>query len=228
MTRDGEAPKLVALVPMRHHSERVQGKNYKPLAGKPLFAYILEALRACQEVERIVVDTDSPPIRGAVEADFPEVTLLERPEHLRGGDIPMNDVLRHDVSQVPAHFYVQTHSTNPLLRPETISDAITQFFAAYPEKDTLFSVTPLQARLWDAEGRAINHDPDVLLNTQDLPAVYVENSCLYIFKRGVFLERGNRIGERPLLYEIGAQEALDIDQESDFALAERLMESAPA
>jgi CMP-N-acetylneuraminic acid synthetase len=179
-------------------------------------------------VERTVVDTDSPPIYEAVAARFPEVTLLERPEHLRSGDTPMNDVLLHDVAQVPAQFYLQTHSTNPLLRQETISDAIAEFFAAYPEKDSLFSVTPLQARLWDADGRAINHDPDVLLNTQDLPTLYVENSCLYIFERSGFLERGNRIGERPFLYRIGAEEALDIDEESDFAIAERLVESAPA
>ena len=54
--------KLAALVPMRHHSQRVPGKNYRPLAGKPLFHHILETLLAVPEIDEIVVDTDSDPV----------------------------------------------------------------------------------------------------------------------------------------------------------------------
>ncbi len=214
---------LVALVPMRHESERVPGKNYRLLGGRPLYAHILDTLRSCPEVDRVVVDTDSEVIRGGIEADFPEIMLFERPEALRGGDIQMNEVLKHDVSQVKSRFYLQTHSTNPLLRPETISEAVGDFLSAYPEHDSLFAVTRIQARLWDQKGQPINHDPKVLLNTQNLSPVYLENSCLYLFGREDFLERTNRIGERPLMFEIGVEEAIDIDDETAFALAERLM-----
>jgi CMP-N-acetylneuraminic acid synthetase len=44
---------------MRHHSQRVPGKNYRPLAGKPLYRHILETLLAVPEIDEIVVDTDS-------------------------------------------------------------------------------------------------------------------------------------------------------------------------
>jgi CMP-N-acetylneuraminic acid synthetase len=54
--------KIVALVPMRHHSERVPGKNYRPLAGKPLYQHIIETLLACPEIARVMVDTDSPDV----------------------------------------------------------------------------------------------------------------------------------------------------------------------
>ena len=91
----------------------------------------------------------------------------------------MNQVLIHDVSEVPAQFYLQTHSTNPLLKAETISKAIENFLAAFPENDSLFSVTQLQARLWSAETEPLNHDPAELIRTQDLAPVFVENSCLY-------------------------------------------------
>ena len=214
---------LVALVPMRHESERVPGKNYRLLGGRPLYAHILDTLRSCPEVDRVVVDTDSEVIRGGIEADFPEVMLLKRPEELRGGDIQMNEVLKHDVSQVKSRFYLQTHSTNPLLQPQTISAAADKFLSAYPEHDSLFAVTRIQARLWDQKGQPINHDPQVLLNTQDLSPVYLENSCLYLFGREDFLQRANRIGERPLMFEIGVEEAIDIDDETAFALAERLI-----
>ena len=55
-------PSLVALVPMRHHSQRVPGKNYRLLAGKPLFHHILETLQAVPEIKQVVVDTDSDPV----------------------------------------------------------------------------------------------------------------------------------------------------------------------
>jgi len=217
------AKRLVALVPMRHHSERVPGKNYRPLAGRPLYTHILTALNSCPELNSIVVDTDSPLIREGVRQEFPEVVLLDRPDHLRDGQIAMNEVLLYDVAKIEAGFYLQTHSTNPLLRPETISRAISSFFAAYPDNDSLFSVTRLQQRLWDEHGQAVNHDPAVLLRTQDLPPLFGENSCLYIFERESFLRRRNRIGEKPLMFEVEPLEAWDIDEEHDFAIAESLL-----
>jgi CMP-N-acetylneuraminic acid synthetase len=215
--------RLVALVPMRHHSERVPGKNYRLLAGRPLYAYVLETLSACPEFEAIVVNTDSPDIREGIARLFPQVVVLDRPEHLRADSLPINEVLAYDLTQVSASFYLQTHSTNPLLRPETVRAAIAAFFKAYPEKDSLFGVTRLQTRLWDSSGKPLNHDPQVLLRTQDLEPVFEENSCLYIFERELFRQRRNRLGQRPLLYEIASEEAWDIDEEWDLKVAESLM-----
>lgn len=215
--------KFAALVPMRHHSQRVAGKNYRPLAGKPLFHYILSSLSACPEIDEIVVDTDSQPIIASLHQHFPAVRIIQRAEHLRAADIPMNEILTYDTDQVQADFYLQTHATNPLLRTETISSAISQFLQAYPAYDSLFSVTRLQTRLWDQLGRAINHNPNILLQTQDLPPVFEENSCIYIFTRRILLSRRNRIGERPLIYEISSAEAWDIDEELDFAICDFLL-----
>ena len=161
--------RIVAFVPMRHDSQRVEGKNFRPLAGKPLYHHILSTLSSCPEIDQIVVDTDSQVIMDGVEKEFPQVRIFVRPIDLRDGEIPMNEVLLHDVSLIEADFYVQTHSTNPLLKPETISKAIDIFVDSYPEYDSLFSVTRWQTRLWDEAGKAINHDPEVLLRTQDLP-----------------------------------------------------------
>lgn len=215
--------KIIALVPMRHHSQRVSGKNYRLLANKPLYSHIISTLLQCTEIAQIVVDTDSSLIKEGLKEKFPEVYVLDRPEHLRDDGVPMNDVLLNDVEQFEADLFLQTHSTNPLLRPDTLSTAIQTMLDVYPEYDSLFSVTRLQSRLWDRTGKAINHDPSVLLQTQDLPAVYEENSCIYIFTKKSLKRYRNRIGKRPYMFEINSMEAWDIDDELDFRIAEHLM-----
>ena len=55
-------PNFAALVPMRHHSQRVPGKNYRPLAGKPLYQHIITSLLAVPEISTVIVDTDSEPV----------------------------------------------------------------------------------------------------------------------------------------------------------------------
>jgi CMP-N-acetylneuraminic acid synthetase len=214
---------IIALVPMRHHSQRVPGKNYRLLAGKPLYQHIIETLLAVPEIGGILVDTDSPPIVDGLHRDFPQVQVIDRPEQLCADTIPMTDILLFDTSMVEADFYLQTHSTNPLLRPETMSKAIQTFLMDYPVHDSLFSVTRLQTRLFDHHGRALNHDPDILLQTQDLPPVYEENSCLYIFTHQNLSRRHNRLGDRPLMYEINAEEAWDIDDEMDFRTCDLIL-----
>lgn len=222
MSRLPDDPRIVALVPMRHHSERVPRKNYRPFAGRPLYHHIVERLGDCPHVDHVVIDTDSDWIADDAARHFPEVEILERPTHLRGGTVPMNDVLLHTVTQVEADLYVQTHSTNPLLTTDTITGVIEAFLEARDVHDSLFSVTRLQTRLWDGEGEPLNHDPAVLLRTQDLPPVYEENSCLYVFTGDGLREHHNRIGARPLLFEIDRAEAWDIDEELDFQVAEFL------
>lgn len=215
-------PRIAAFVPMRHDSERVKGKNYRPLGGRPLYHHIVSALLECEQIDEVVIDTDSPLIAEDAGEAFPQVRVLPRPEHLLGGDVPMNDVLLHDIEQVQADLYVQTHSTNPLLRAETIERALEDFLEAGDRYDSLFTVTPLHTRLWTPDGEAINHDPSVLLRTQDLPPVMEENSCLYVFDADTLRRRGNRIGERPLLYPLDAHEAWDIDEEIDWLVVEAL------
>lgn len=217
--------KIVALVPMRHHSQRVPGKNYRLLAGRPLFHHIVMTLLSCPEIAETVVDTDSPEVISGLRQHFPQVRIIERPEPLRADSVPMNEILAYDSSQVEADFYLQTHSTNPLLRAETFSRAIQALLNSYPAHDSLFGVTRLQVRLWDQLGRAINHNPAFLLQTQDLPPVFMENSCIYLFTRQTLQARRNRLGERPMMFEIDASEAWDIDDELDFQICDLLMKN---
>jgi CMP-N-acetylneuraminic acid synthetase len=208
---------------MRHHSQRVPGKNYRLMAGKPLFVHIISTLLQVPEIESILVDTDSPNILEALERDYPSVLRVNRPEHLRADTVPMNEILMHDTGQVMADFYLQTHSTNPLLSAATISAGIQNFLQKYPAYDSMFSVTRRQVRFWDQLGRPINHNPAVLIQTQDLPPVYEENSCMYLFTRTSLEKKRNRLGERPMMFEISPEEAWDVDEEIDFRMAELML-----
>jgi CMP-N-acetylneuraminic acid synthetase len=215
---------VVALVPMRQSSERVPGKNYRTLGGKPLFHHIVGTLLDCPMISKVVIDTDSGVIAQSATESFDRVEIIRRPQHLVAGDVPMNEILLHDVAQLDGELFLQTHSTNPLLRPSTIVSAL-EAYAASDEYDSLFSVTAIQGRLWWGAGRPINHNPNKLLRTQDLPPVYFENSNLYLFDRKTLEVHRNRIGDRPLLYEINAIEGWDIDNESDFSIVESIYEA---
>ena len=208
-------------MPMRHSSERVPGKNYRDFNGRPLFHHTVSTLLAVAQVSQVVIDTDSPTIVEQCAEHFPTVRCIDRPKHLLGGDMPMTSVLAHDAEQFPSEWYLQTHSTNPLLRPETVTTAIDQLFSSLDDHDSLFSVTRLQTRLYDAHGVAVNHDPQVLLRTQDLPPIFEENSNLYVFTADQIAE-GRRMGDAPIMFDIDSLEAVDIDEEHDFVIAELL------
>lgn len=213
---------VTAIVPMRHDSERVKGKNYRPLGGLPLYHHVLRTLLSSEAVHRVVIDTDSDLIAEDAAAHFPQVRVVPRPPHLTDGAIPMNDVLLNTVAGLDGELFLQTHSTNPFLRASTVDAAVQRFCDSLPRNDSLFGVTRIQARLWRADGSAVNHDPETLLRTQDLEPVFLENSTLYLFTRDVLRRRHNRVGASPLLFEVDPVESLDIDTEDDFRLAERL------
>lgn len=220
----GPETRVTAFVPMRHDSARVKGKNYRPLGGVPLYHHIVRTLLQVPYVGQVVIDTDSETILEDAQRSFPErVTLLERPEHLLGEFALIHDILLHDAETVGATgLLLHTHSTNPLLRPSTITGAIERFVASQDEHDSLMTVTPRQVRFYWPDGRPINHDPGNLIRTQDLPVVYEENSCLYLFEFATLKRRRNRVGERPLFFPVSGDETADIDDEDGWRFVEAL------
>lgn len=211
---------VVAIVPMRHDSKRVPGKNYRLLDGKPLYHHIIDSLRAATRVGRIVIDTDSDQIWDDVELNYPDIGLLRRPAALADDMASAHEIVRNTVEQIEAPYFLQTHSTNPLLTTATIDRAIEVFFAAWPAHDSLFTVTQQFKRYYTSGGEPVNHDPLAIIRTQDLPPLLEENSCLYIFGREMILRRRMRVGERPLLFATPAAESIDIDDELDLVIAE--------
>lgn len=209
---------------MKGNSERVPGKNLRPLAGRPLFHWILDTLSSARNVDEVMVDTDSDEIEEAVRAAFPEVSIHRRPVELHGDDVPMHDIVADVAGDTDREHILQTHSTNPLLEPATVDKAISQYMEL-GDHDSLMGVTPLQSRFYFMDGAPVNHDPAVLLRTQDLDPIYEENSNLYIAPVSQIRKTGLRIGVSPVLFPIDPEEAVDIDVELDFRIAEFLLES---
>lgn len=214
---------VAAIVPMKGHSERVPGKNYRDLAGAPLYAHVLQAVLECPRIDGVFVDTDTPSLGQDVQARFPTVQIIDRPEALHGDFVPMNDILVHDASVIDSPWFLQTHTTNPLVTSKTLTDAIDAMFGAGDAYDSLMSVTRHQTRLWWGPNKPINHNPEELLRTQDLPPVFEENSTMFMYPRELIIESGKRVGANPLFFEMDKIESWDIDEEDDFQIADALV-----
>lgn len=223
---DGKVRPVTGLIFMKIKSERVPWKNLRPIGGKPLFYWIFDVLGRSRYVDRVILNTDSELIADEVAARF-DVEIHMRPDHLLEiQSDEANQIIEYDLSLDSGRFYLQTHSTNPLLRVETLDRAVEVFFEeALPSGyDSLFSVTSHRKRFYFGDGTAVNHDPGELRKTQKLEPLLEENSCIYLFSRESFeANDANRIGERPSLMEIPEGEALDIDTEEDFAMADKLL-----
>jgi len=218
-----EIPKITALVPMKGHSERVPRKNIRQLVGKPTFHWIMETLSKSKYITEILVNTDSKEIAESAKANFDKVKVLERPDFLLGDMVSIQPLIAYDIEQTDAEYFLQTHSTNPLLTVESIDKAIETFFSQ-TEHDTIFSVTETKTRFYWPDGKGINHDPKVLIRTQDLVPIYHENSCFYIFSRQTNYKTKNRLGSNPLMFPIDRLEAADIDDLEDFYWTEFLLQ----
>ena len=212
--------KIIALLPMKGNSERVPNKNLKDFNGKPLFYHVLQSLQNCELIDEVIINTDSDKIANSA-ASFSKVKIHQRPEAICGDFVSMNDVIANDLENSDGDIYLQTHSTNPLLKADTITKAIEEFKSS--DNDSLFSVTKLQTRLYWKDGKPVNHNPEELLRTQDLPPLFEENSNIFIFTEQSFAKAENkRIGLNPMMFEMDKLEAIDIDEPQDFIMAEAI------
>jgi CMP-N-acetylneuraminic acid synthetase len=218
--------RIVALLPMKAHSERVQGKNFRLFNGKPLFRWILDSLLSVESISVVVINTDARSIlaeHGLYDSE--RIVIRDRRPELCGDFVSMNRILADDVAAVPADIYVMTHTTNPLLSSGTIREALKKFEQKRGQYDSLFSVNKFQSRFYRQDGSPINHDPQNLIRTQDLEPWYEENSNLYIFTQESFRKTSARIGLKPLMFETPRIESFDIDTPEDWTICELLAKS---
>lgn len=220
-----QSERIVALLPMKANSERVRGKNFRLFHGKPLFEWVLSALLGTPEIDLVVINTDARHILAEHGlADRDRVLIRDRKPEICGDLVSMNLVLADDVANVPADVYLMTHTTNPLLTTKTIQEALASYLSSRAQEtaDSLFAVNKFQTRFYRQDGSAVNHDPDKLIRTQDLEPWYEENSNLYIFSRDSFAATNARIGRRPRMFEMRKTEAIDIDDQESWDMAEAM------
>lgn len=213
---------FVALLPLKAHSARVSEKNFRNFHGKPLTRWILETLLGIAGVERIIINTDArKKLEDIGVSDSDRVQIRDRKPSLCGDEVSMNLILADDVASSDSELFLMTHTTNPLLRRDTIERAMAEFLTkcAAGTADSMFTVNRYQTRFYREDGSPINHDPDNLIPTQELEPWLEENSNLYIFSRTSFASTNSRIGRKPAMFVTPKIESCDIDTEEDWQVA---------
>ena len=180
--------RVTVIIPIRHVSQRIQGKNYRILGNKPLYRHILETLIESRKITNIIIDTNSSIVkegcehwRSKSEKVKKKLNIWDRPEELSSENLSVNVLIRRilDDKRLPStDIFLHTHVTNPFLTIQTIEAAINTFLEGFRNNncDSLISVNQLLTRLYNAEKQPINHYPKNLVQTQKLPHIYEDNS----------------------------------------------------
>lgn len=209
---------ITALLPIKASSQRVPDKNFRLLGNKPLYKWVLDELLTCNEIDKIVINTDAIERFNLEDNYLDKVILSERPQELRGHEVSMNLIIQYELEKTQSDLMIQTHATNPFLKSSTISDFVNYF----KEKKctSLFSVEKIQQRFYTSQVEPYNHDPKELIQTQDLEPLFLENSTLYGFTKESFRKNKTRIGEMAKMYQMSSLESIDIDTEDDWRIAD--------
>ncbi len=206
--------KTVAFVPIRLNSQRVAGKNLRPLGGMPLMCHILHTLVSVEGIDEVYVFCSDERICEYL----PEgVRFLQRDASLDRDETLGAEIYESFTAAVEADLYLLAHATSPFIRSETIATALEKVQSgAY---DSAFSAERVQTFAW-YEGRPLNYSLDAIPRTQSLTPVYFETSAFFLFSRELWTSQRRRIGDRPYMAVVDRIEGLDIDYPEDFAMGE--------
>ena len=223
----------VCVIGARGGSKGLPGKNLRPLLGKPLIAWSIEQAKACPEISRVVVSTDSEAIADVARDYGADVPFL-RPDVLAGDTAGKWNVWKHALEACEQHYgapvdiYVDLDCTSPLRDVDDISRAIAQFVSA--GVDAVFSVCEARKNPYfnmleieDGCQRICKPLPRPIVRRQDAPRVLEHVASIYVLspayiRRGTGLLSGCTQG-----YDIGQEKSLDIDSDFDFELVSFLL-----
>jgi CMP-N,N'-diacetyllegionaminic acid synthase len=234
-------PSVIGFVPARAGSERVPGKNVRPLAGHPLLAYAIETALQSGVFARVVVSTDSEEIADVARWYGADVPFL-RPAEYATATSPDIEWLEHTLAELPERYdlFALVRCTNPFRGPDAIRRGLDQLLAT-PEADSLRAVELVKqhpGKMWVLAENGRTMKPlldqsslDVAWHAgqyQALPPVYHQNSALEIAWTRVVTEDGTREGRVLAPFLTQGLEGFNVDDEEDWARAERLVASGEA
>ena len=205
--------KIVSFIPIKLNNQRLPGKNTMLLNGRPTCSYIFNTINNVDIIdEKYVYCSDE-----SIKAYMPDgLTFLKRDTYLDGFQVKGLEIIERFVQDVDADIYVLTHVTQPFTKSESIRKALDKVVSG--EYDSAFSAVVLQDYMW-MNGKPLNYNVKNIVRTQDLDPIYMETGAFFIFRKEVFTKLGQRIGEKPYIYEIDQFEAVDIDTAEDFEFA---------
>lgn len=214
--------KTCIILPIKTINKRLPGKTFKDLAGKPLYTYLFDTLKKIGKEHLDCVYVDSSDEEILKEARQWGFETFKRPEAYNSDSTAGDQLISRIIDQLDYSLMGLLHITTPFLSKGTIERAIS-IMKHTEDIDSLFGVTPHYNRFW-YKGKPINHDPSVLLRTQDLIPVQ-EEADFYFFRKKSFKKYGRRICGNSRSLEVSKIEAVDIDDLEDFLYAETLIKN---
>lgn len=212
----------LAIIPARGGSKGVPGKNIRPLCGKPLIAWTIEAAQRARTVARVVVSTDDEQIGAVAEQYGAEVVW--RPAPLSGDDTPSEAALHHALQTLNVHRGVLAflQCTAPLMLPADIDGTVNALRSA----DSAFTATGWEQFVWrrrhgiaEPLGHRKTHRP----MRQQMGHLFVEVGAVYALRVRNFTRAGHRFPGTSAVYPLPAERCIEIDDATDFVLAETLL-----
>lgn len=175
--------RIVAFVPCKGTSSRVESKNTKLLDSKPLFLHTLEKLLfECPFIDKVVLDSESDDVFKVAEflaSDNPKLVFLKRDEALATNKTDGNTLFMNEVERFDAEIYVQALCTSPFIHPETIKKGVESVMSGV--YDSACTVRDDKLYTWTKAGPS--YDIQNIPNSVDLPTTTVETMGLYIITR---------------------------------------------
>lgn len=220
---------FLAIIPARAGSKRLPRKNLLDLCGKPLIAHSIEAALKSKYISKVIVSSDEEEILNIAKeykADF-----IKRPDKLASDTATTFDALKHTLENVERYDYVVLlQPTSPLRSEKHINEAIE--LLKEKNADAIISVcemehSPLWSNTLDENLNMLDFLREEVLNkrSQDLPKYYRLNGAIYICKTEKLLEnKGFFIKENIYAYKMDKKHSVDIDEDIDFIIAEKLMQ----
>ena len=222
--------KRLAIIPARSGSKGLPDKNIRPLCGKPLLAYTVEAALESGLFDLVLVSTDSPRY-AAIADEYGAQVCMRRPE--LADDRATTYQLLKDLftnQGIRASTFALLQPTSPLRRGEHIRQAVTLFEAAREHFDFLVSVKPAKlpphlVRPVDTDNSLKYFDADYTDYRRQEAAYYSPNGAIYLADTAAYLEQKHFFGPRAMAYYMALETSVDIDTLLDFELATLLMKT---
>ncbi len=209
--------RIKALVAVRAGSQRVENKNIRPFAGSNLLEIKLEQLKRIKSLDGIVVNSNDDEMLSIALKHGCEA--VKRDEYYASNTVSMSEVYKNMAENFDADVVAYINVTNPLLKDNTISDAIEVYKKNIEVYDSLNSAHLIKEFMFQ-NNLPINYDLRHQPRSQDLPDIYALNFAINIISRKNMIDGKNVVGYKPYIYGIDEVEATDIDNPIDFDFAE--------
>lgn len=208
---------IKALIAVRSGSVRVKDKNIKPFyKEKSLLELKIRQLQKIRELDGIVVNSNDDQML-ALANDLGTETV-KRDHYFATNYVSMSEVYVNMAKNVDTDIIMYANVTNPCVSTRLYEEAI-ELFLSSKEKDSLTTVTDVKEFLW-LDGKPMNYEIDKQPRSQDLPHIVKLNFAISILPKKMMIERKNVVGSNPYLFNLSEEEAIDIDTELDFRIAQ--------